>query len=87
MTRYAVRLYTNGGDRIRGTRIECSRRDIPDCLADIAMDYLRDAPYPGIIQALVNVGRNYTQYLIRLKNNTVTVYRHVFQCDMEGVQE
>ena len=87
MTRYTVQIYTTDGDMILGTRIECSRKDVPRKLAGIVVDYLRDNPYPGTIQALVNVGWNYTTYLIQLKNNTVTAYRYVFQCNMAEVQE
>ena len=87
MTRYTIQLYTNDGDQIYGRHIECNRKDIQGRLASIAMDYLKGVPYSGTIQALVNAGWNYTTYLIQLKNNTVTVYRHVFQRNVEGVGE
>ena len=57
MTRYTVQLYADNGDRIHGRRIECNRRDVPGRLIDIVVDYLRDNPYPGTIQALVNSRR------------------------------
>ena len=39
------------------------------------------------MQALVDAGRRFTIYMIHLKNNTVTVYRHVFQCNMAMGEE
>ena len=90
MTRHTVQIYTADGKRIFGRRIECDRVDVPGRLADITMDYFGDASYPDTMQALVEEGRRFTVYMIHLKNGTVTVYRHVFQCGMaagEGAQE
>ena len=87
MTRYTVQIYTTDGDRIFGRRIECDRIDVPGRLADITMDYLGDASYPDTMQAVVDAGRRFTIYMIHLKNNTVTVYRHVFQCNMAVGEE
>ena len=87
MTRYIIQLYTYNGDQIYGKHVECDRKDIPRKLTSIGVDYLRDNPYPGIIQALVSAGRNDTLYLIRLLNGTVMVYRYAFQCNVEEVGE
>ena len=87
MTRYTVQLYSENGDRIHGRRIECNRRDVPGRLIDIVVDYLRDNPYPGTIQALVNSGGYYTLYLVLLKNDTPNVYRHVCNADRAEIQE
>ena len=76
--RYTVQIYTTDGDRILGTQIECDRKDVPGRLADITMDYLGDVSYPDTCPGVVDAGRRFTIYMIHLKNNTVTVYRHVF---------
>ena len=87
MTRYIVQLYTYNGDQIYGKCVECDRKDIPRKLAGIGVDYLMDNPRPGIIQALVSIGRNDTLYLIQLINGTVRVYRYAFQCNVDDVEE
>ena len=87
MTRYIIQLYKYNGDQIYGKHVECDRKDIPRKLTSIGVDYLRDNPYPGILQALVSAGWNDTLYLIRLLNGTVMVYRYAFQCNVEEVGE
>ena len=87
MTRYTVQLYSENGDQIHGRGIECNRKDIPDMLAGVVASYLKDAPYPGAIRALVNSGWNYRTYLILLKNDFLDVYRHVCHADRAEVQE
>ena len=62
-------------------------KDIPDMLAGVVASYLKDAPYPGAIRALVNSGWNYRTYLILLKNDFLDVYRHACHADRAEVQE
>ena len=55
-------------------------------LARFVLDYLEDAPYPGAIQALVSAGRDTLIYMIKMIDDTITVYQEVFQrntADME----
>ena len=51
------------------------------------MDYLKGAPYPGVIKARVTDGRRYTEYILLLENNTVDVYRHVENATRDGSAE
>ena len=87
MTRYIVRLYSDNEVQIHGRRIKCNQRDVPDRLAGIVLDYLKDAPYPGVIKAHVIDGRRYTEYILLLKNNTLDVCRHVLEAGRAEVQE
>ena len=87
MTRYEVRLYTNNGVKISNKKIECNEKEIPDRLAGIVLDYLKDAPYPGVIKAHVITGRTYTEYILLLKNDALDVCLHVLQADRAEVQE
>ena len=87
ITRYEVRLYTNNGVKISNKKIECNEKEIPDRLAGIVLDYLRDAPYPGVIKAHVITGRIYTEYVLLLKNDILDVCLHVLQADRAEVQE
>ena len=87
MTRYEVRLYTNNGVKISNKKIECNEKEIPDRLACIVLDYLRDAPYPGVIKAHVIDGRSYTEYILLLKNDILDVCLHMLQADRAEVQE
>ena len=87
MTRYEVRLYTNNGVKISNKKIECNEKEIPDRLAAIVLDYLRDAPYLGVIKAHVITGRIYTEYILLLKNDILDVCLHVLQADRAEVQE
>ena len=84
MTHYDVRLYTDKGVEISNKGIECTPANIPDILVCIVMDYLKGAPYPGIIKARVTDGRRYTEYILLLENNTVDVYRHVENATRDG---
>ena len=87
MTCYEVRLYTNNGVKISNKKIECNEKEIPDRLAGIVLNYLRDAPYPGAIKAHVITGRTYTEYILLLKNDALDVCLHVLQADRAEVQE
>ena len=87
MTEYDVWLYKDKAVQIHRTQIKCDRRDVPGKLACIVLDYLRSAPYPGTMLAMVSVGWNYTAYMIQSNSDTVKVYHQVFQCNMEGVEE
>ena len=87
MIRYDVRLYTNNGVKISNKKIECSEKEIPDRLAGIVRDYLRDASYPGTIKAHVITGKIYTEYILLLKNDILDVCLHVLQADRAEVQE
>ena len=87
MTEYDVWLYKNKAVQIHRTQIKCDRRDVPGKLARIVLDYLRSAPYPGTMLAMVSVGWNYTAYLIQSNGAAVKVYHQVFQCNMAGVEE
>ena len=86
MTRYEVRIYTQQADELRGRYVECGKKEIPRMLARFVLDYLKDAPYPGAIQALVSAGRDTLIYMIKMIDDTITVYHQVFQrntADME----
>ena len=87
MTRYIVRLYSDKKVQIHGRRIECNRRDVPGRLVCIVRDYLKDAPYPGVIKAHVIAGRRYTEYILLLENNTLDVCRHVLEAGRAEVQK
>ena len=56
-------------------------------LARFVLDYLKDAPYPGAIQALVSAGRDTFIYMIKLIDDTVTVYHQVFQCNTADMEK
>ena len=51
------------------------------------LDYLKDAPYPGAIQAIALAGRDTLIYMVNLRNDTVDVYRHVFRGNKADIQE
>ena len=87
MTRYIVRLYSNQSDELRSKYIECNRKEMPVMLARFVLDYLKDAPYPGVIQAIALAGRDTLIYMINLRNDTVDVYRHVFRGNRADIQE
>ena len=87
MIRYEVRLYTNNGIKISNKKIKCNEKEIPDRLACIVLDYLRDVPYPGVIKAHVITGRIYTEYILLLKNDILDICLHVLQADRAEVQE
>ena len=87
MTHYDVRLHTDKGVEISNKGIECTPANIPDMLVCIVMDYLKDAPYPGVIKAHVTDGRHYTEYMLLLENNTLHAYLHALQADRTEVQE
>ena len=84
MTHYNVRLHTDKGVEISNKGIECTPANIPDILVCIVVDYLKGAPYPGVIKARVTDGRRYTEYILLLENNTVDVYRHVENATRDG---
>ena len=84
MNHYDARFYTNKGVEISNKKIECTPANIPDMLAGIVLDYLKDAPYQGTIKARVTDGRRYTEYILLLENNTVDVYRHVENATQDG---
>ena len=77
MAHYNARFYTNKGVEIFNKKIECAPENIPDMLACIVMDYLKSAPYPGVIKAHVIDGRCNMGYMLSLDNDAVDVYRHV----------
>ena len=84
MAHYNARLYTNKGVEIFDKKIECTPPSIPGMLACIVMDYLKDAPYPGVIKAGVTDGRCNMEYMLLLDNDAVDVYRHVEKAAREG---
>ena len=77
MTHCDVRLRTNDGVEILNTKIECTPENIPDMLASVVLDYLKDAPYPGVIKAGVTDNRHHMEYTLRLENNALHAYLHV----------
>ena len=87
MAHYNARLYTNKGVEIFDKKIECTPENIPDMLASIVLDYLKDAPYPGVIKARVADGDRYMEYMLLLENDTLHVYLHALQADRSEVQE
>ena len=84
MAYYNARFYTNKGVEIFDKKIECTPANIPEVLACIVTDYLKDAHYPGAIKARVTDGRKYTEYLLLLENGIVDVYRHVEKTTRRG---
>ena len=87
MTRYNVGLYSNQVGEIRTKKIECSRKEIPNTLVCIAMDYLKGPPYHDAVLAMVSTGRNTTTYILDLKNDTVTMYQELFQRNMAEAEK
>ena len=87
VTGYTVRLYTDKGVRIHSSQIVCSGRDIPDLLAGITEDYLKNAPYPGNIHALVGAGSDPAIYLIRVENDALDVYCYAERFTRADVQD
>ena len=87
MTHYDVRLHTDKGVEISNKGIECTPANIPDILVCIVMDYLKGAPYPGVIKARVTDGDRYMEYMLLLENNILHAYLHVLQADRSEVQE
>ena len=77
MAHYDARLYTDKGIEILNTKIECTPENIPDMLASVVLDYLKDAPYPGVIKAGVTDNRHHMEYTLRLENNALHAYLHV----------
>ena len=86
-THYDVQLHTDKGVEISNKGIECTPANIPDVLTSIVTDYLRSAPYPGVIKARVTDGDRYTEYMLLLENDTLHVYLHALQADRSEVQE
>ena len=84
MTHYDVRLHTDKRVEISNKGIESTPANIPDMLACIVMDYLKDAPYPGVIKARVTDGRCNMEYTLRLENNKLHVYLHVEKATRDG---
>ena len=87
MTRYNVGLYSNQVGEIRTKKIECSRKEIPNTLVCIAMDYLKGPPYHDAVLAMVSTGRNTTTYILDLRTDAVEVYCLVFQSNRAEIQE
>ena len=56
-------------------------------LARFVLDYLKDAPYPGAIQALVSAGRDTLIYMVKLMDDIVTVYQEVFQRNTADIEK
>ena len=77
MTHYDVRLHMDKGVEISNKGIESTPENIPGMLASIVMDYLKDAPYPGVIKAGVTGGRHHTEYTLLIENNKLHAYIHV----------
>ena len=87
MAHYNARFYTNKGVEIFNKKIECTPENIPDMLASIVTDYLKSAPYPGVIKAGVTDNRHHTEYTLRLENDALDVYLHVLRADMSDMQK
>ena len=87
MAHYNARFYTNKGVEIFDKKIECTPENIPDMLASIVLDYLKDAPYPGVIKAGVTDNRHHMEYTLRLENDALDVYLHVLRADMSDMQK
>ena len=87
MNHYNARFHTNKGVEIFDKKIECTPENIPDMLASIVMDYLKSAPYPGVIKASVTDGRCNMGYMLLLDNDAVDVYRHVEKIARGGSAE
>ena len=84
MPHYDVSLHTDKRVEISNKGIESTPENIPDMLACIVMDYLKDAPYPGVIKARVTDGRCNMEYTLRLENNKLHVYLHVEKATRDG---
>ena len=87
MTSYNVGLYSNQVGEIRKKKIECNKKEIPNMLVCIAMDYLKEGPYHDAVLAMVSADRNTTTYIVDLRDDAVEVYCLVFQSDRAEIQE
>ena len=87
MAHYNARLYTDKEVKIFDKKIECTPENIPDMLASIVLDYLRDTPYPGVIKAGVTGGRCNMEYILLLENDVLDVYLHVLRAAMSDMQK
>ena len=56
-------------------------------LARIAVDYLKEGPYPDAVLAMFRADRNTTTYIVDLRKDSLEVYCLVLQSDREEVQE
>ena len=56
-------------------------------LAGITEDYLKNAPYPGNIHAMVGAGSDPAIYLIRVKNDALDVYCYAERFTRAEVQD
>ena len=84
MTHYDARLHTDNGVEISNKGIESTPENIPDMLACIAMNYLKNAPYPGTIKAGVTDNRHHMEYTLLIENNKLHVYLHVEKATRDG---
>ena len=87
MAHYDARLRTNDGVEILNTKIESTPENIPDMLTCIVMDYLKDAPYPGVIKAGVTDNRHHMEYTLQLENDALDVHLHVLRAAMSDMQK
>ena len=60
---------------------------MPIMLARFVLDYLKDAPYPGAIQAIALAGSDTLIYMIKMIDDTVTVYQQAFQRNIADVEK
>ena len=86
MTRYGVRLYAHA-DELCARYVECGKKEIPRMLARFVLEYIKNALYPGVIIATVSASRDMFLYIIRLIDDTVTVYHQVFQRNIADVEK
>ena len=87
MTRYEVRLYAQQTDELCARYVECGKKEIPRILARFVLDYIKNALYPGTMKATVSAGRDMFLYIIKIIDDTVTVYLEVFQRNIADVEK
>ena len=86
MTRYGIRLYAHT-DELCARYVECGKKEIPRMLARFVLDYIKDALYPGAMTATVSAGSDMFLYIIKIIDDTVTVYHQVFQRNIADVDK
>ena len=87
MKRYHVVLYRRPEGALHRQSIKCDKQEIPFKVAGIVLDYLKGTPCPEGIHALVTTYRNTFTYVIKVLDDTVTVYHQVLQGSIEDMEE
>ena len=87
MMRYAIKLYSGGKVLDDDKSLTCDKSDVSNGLGCVVRDYLKNAPYPGAIDAVVTSDESPMVYMVLQKNNDLDVYLHMSQLTEGEVQE